>query len=237
MLFGSGRRLLVSTSLAVAVLLAALGNARAEFSLTLHETGYADQTVTFSGSPGSSVPALLGFGGSFGGFAVVVEIASSNSNVPGATPTLTINNLLIGGTTGVTQTLQITVKDTGFTFPSGTSTADLKSQLSVTALPWASSVTYQSFLNTSSGSLLSLGGVGGTSATNSVSATSGTFTLESVTSITITGAGLVQTTGITQASATGGPPVVVPEPGTMAAACSVLPFLGAGLWWRRKTKA
>jgi len=237
MLFGSGRRLLVATSLAVVALLASLGDARAEFSLTLHEAGYTDQTVTFFGSPGSSVPALLGFGGSFGGFAVVVEISTSNSNIPGATPTLTLSNLQIGGRAGVTQSLQITVKDTGFSLPSGTTTADLKSQLAVTALPGQSTVTYQSFLNSSSGTLLTLNSVNGTSATDSVSVPSGTFTLESVTTITLTGAGLIQTSGITTATGTGGPPVVVPEPGTMAAACSVLPFLGAGLWWRRKTKA
>jgi hypothetical protein len=237
--FGSARKLLVSTSLAVVALLASLGNARAEYKLTLHESGYSDKTVTFSGPPTPGVPTVLGFGGSFGGFAVVVEVSSSNSNIPGATPTLTISNLQIGGHAGVTQTLQITVSDDNFKLPNGTTTADLKSQLGATLLPSQSAVTYQSFLNGSAGQQLSLSSVGGNSGTDSVSVPSGTFTLKSVTTITITGAGVVQTSGITTATATssGGPSVVAPEPGTMAAACSVLPFLGAGLWWRRKSRA
>jgi hypothetical protein len=223
--------LALSLASALALVLGAGRTAHATFTLTLSEAGYADQTITFN--PSTGVPGqaeVIDYAGSFGGFQIVVEVASSNSNLPDQTPTLTLNNLQLTGANGVTQTLQITVADTGFSTQStGPGPVDLRSQVSDTQLPTGNEITYQSFLNGVGGDSLSLSSAGGAQGDSTIVAPTNPFTLESITTITVHGASYVQTTGITE--------VLAPSPSTLgAAAVSAVPLLGLGLWRRRARK-
>jgi hypothetical protein len=227
---GSCRRLATCAVLTVAALLTSLGTARADYTLTLHEAGYTDQTISYSGSALPGQPAYINYVGGFGGFAIVVEVSTSTSNLPNSLPTLTINNLELSTTAGSPQTLQITVQDTGFSNQSvGTGPVSLISQLSTTQVPTGSGVTYQSFLNGNAGNQLSLNSVGGAQDTTLLTSVTNPFTLKSVTTVTVSGMGVIQTSGITLVQA--------PEPATMGAAFSMVPVLAAGLWWKRRKQA
>jgi hypothetical protein len=222
--------------------------ARADFSLTLSEAGYSDQTITFAPGPDNPQPGtaqVLIFQGDFGGFTYLLEAATSNSNLADQAPSLSLTNLQLSTNDQTAQTLTITVQDTGFSTSSlqGANSVDLVSQFTITTLPTDSSATFQSFLGNTAGQVLSpvTTDAAGVVTSTSTPAPSGMFTLKNVTTITMKGAGLVQTQGNTQVVApptTGGnPQVLAPEPGTMGAVFSALPLLvGLGLWRRRSQR-
>lgn len=234
-------RLVALCALTVAIVLGPGGAAaRATFTLTLHEDGVTDQTIIFALSHGdrsSDAPQMIHYSDSFGGFNLVVEVATSNSNIPGATPTLTLNNVQFTNASQAAQTLQLTVTDTGFTTQSiGTGSVDLHSQISDIQFPLGSSVTFQSFLNGTAGNQVSLNGPGVAEEHTTIAAPGNPFTLQNVTTVTVAGASLVQMIGSTEVAAAPGngpPQVLAPEPSTLGAAISGLPVLGLGLWYRR----
>jgi len=211
-------------------LLGAPTQADAAFTLTITD-GTNTVNITDNGSGDlSSNSGRIVFDGTVGLFDIQTSIGTSNAPGTATLAQLTINNLSISsaGFTG-TQTLTITLQDTGFTSPTGK--AGLESQVSTTQLPANTTVTYQSFLDSFTGTQLSLNTVGGTRINEDVTISSTPYTLKSVTSYTITGQGAnttltVQTTGLTA--------VAVPGPAGLALALVGIPVAGFGYWRRRQ---
>jgi len=232
MTVGIGRRIALLTILAGLAMLASPLPAHAAFTLTLHQTGFTDVTVTDNGAGDTSntTSGLITFSGMFGTFTIQADIASSNSASGTQPAVLTINQLSIAGTSAATASnpLVITVQDTLFTAPPP-GPGVMSSQLSLTALTPAGGVTFQSFLNGTGGTLLSLSTApSGTSASNAVTISTQPYTLANVTTVTLAANGLIQSTGTTA--------VVLPEPGTLAMTLAALPVLGFS-FWRRRAKA
>jgi len=100
--------------------------------------------------------------GAVGDFSANLSFATSNSAGGGLPAQITSNDTSItsAGFTG-SRTLILTVLDDGFTAP-GLGPATLGSQLSTTQLPANTNVTFQSFLDATAGSVLSLNTVAGT---------------------------------------------------------------------------
>jgi len=222
------RKLLPAVAaLAVAVLLGTSYPARAAFSLTLHETGFADQTITDNGAGdlSSATGGVITFAGTYGTFDIQISVGTSNS-ASGAQPAqLTINNTSITSTSG--GSLTVTLTDTGFTAP-GTGNAFLDTQLSTTQLPLGSTVTSHSEVNGTAGGDVALNTVSGGLREDIVAIGTTPYTLSNVTTFNLAGAGTLQFTGITTATA-------VPAPAGVVLALTGLPVLGLG-WLRRRRK-
>jgi hypothetical protein len=179
---------------------------------------------------------LIGYLGSVGDFTIQCSVGTSNSATNTDPAQLTINNLSIssGFAAGTTHTLTITLQDTGFTAPAVGQQAAMTSQLSTTAIPTGTGVTFQSFLNGTGGTLLNLTTApNGVSASDVVQIPSDPYTLANVTKYTVQGQGLgnmltIQTTGITT--------VATPAPPGAVLALTGLPFLGLGYWLRRRKR-
>jgi len=218
--------------LAAAVLIGAatLGaptQAHAAFTLTLHETGFSDVTITDNGVGDASLATgVISFSGSFGDFNVQVTTGSSNSTSGTQPAQLTINSLSITGASS--SSLRLTLTDTGFTAPSS-GLAGVRNQLSSTQIPQGTTVTYQSTVAGTATPQLSLNGVGGVVGFASVNIGATPYTITSVTNLTLGAAGTVQMTGITQ--------VAVPAPAGVVLALTAVPFLGLGSWLRRRKQA
>jgi hypothetical protein len=231
--------------LAGAAILAAPAPARAAFQMTLTEvnvntgTTIASTTVVDNGSGDqSSMSGVIGFLGSLGDFNIQLSVGTSNSQYGVQPAQLTINNVSIdsnGIALGQTRQVIITLQDTGFTAPDP-GHAVMTSQLSTTQLPTGSNVTFQSFLNSSAGTQLSLATVGGAAVDDQVTIGSSPYTLKDVTTYTIQGQGTGFGKGITVQS-TGLTSVVAPAPGGAVLALAGVPFLGLGCWLRRRKKA
>lgn len=215
------RKLLPAVAaLAVAVLLGTSYPAQAAFTLTFHEAGFADQTVTDVGGTG-----VISYNGSFGTFRIQGNFATSNS-ADGVQPAqLTIANTSISSTGG--GTLTVTLADTGFTAP-GTGSAFLDTQLSTTQLPANSTVTSHSAVNGTAGGNVQLTTVGGGLREDIANIGTNPYTLSNVTTFVLNSNGTVQFTGITTATA-------VPAPAGVVLALTGLPVLGLG-WLRRRRK-
>jgi len=224
-----------------AVTLGAPSRADAGFKLTISDGSNSvqvDDNVVYGIPPAGFANDLdpaagqVIFSGVIGVFNI--NITTGTSNAPG-TPTLaqlTINNTSItsAGFTG-SKTLTFTLEDTGFTAPTG-SGLFLISQLANTQLPSGSTVGYQSFLNGTGGTALSLNTVGGASASNAVSISTTPYTLKTVATVTVTGTGGAQTVQFNGLTA-----VVVPAPASLLLALSAVPALGLGRLFRRKKAA
>jgi len=215
--------------IAGAVLLGAPPSARADITLVLHETGFPDQTFTVSSGPlGGTTGAQT-----IGQYQVTV---SANSSAPGINPAqggslLTQNTLTVTALGTPTADLVITASDNTFNNfnPGGTST--VKNSLSTTEID-AGTVTAVGFVNTTGNATGAVSLTGPTlsgSPANSASLALGggaTFTLGSIATIH----NLVGTANITVTEVA----TAVPEPGSLVAALTALPFLGIGAWVRRR---
>jgi hypothetical protein len=227
---------LVVAALVGAAILGAPSRADAGFTLTLSD-GTTTKTVTDGGAGDlDTTSGQIIFSGSIGSFNIDLSVGTSNSESGAIPAQLTINNTTISslGFTGTKQ-LTITLADTNFSAPAAGWTSILSSQLSTTQVPTNSAVTFQSFINGTGGSLLSLSNVGGVTGADQMTIPSDPYTLANVTTYTVVGQGLgtsvtVQTTGLTQVTP-------VPAPSGVVLALTALPCLGVGGWLRRFTRA
>jgi hypothetical protein len=218
------KSLLLTVALVGIVMLGAPTQAHATFTLRL-QSGANDLTVTDNDSNDLSVASgVITFGGSFGSFFVQVTTGSSNSASATEPAQITINNLSITGASSSTLTLTLT--DTSFVVPPP-GPALMQSQLSTTQIPQGTTVTYQSFVHGSPGTLLSLNSVDGDVVFDLMTVPSTPYTLSSISTFALGAAGTVQTTGITQLSA-------VPAPAGLVIALTGMPVLGVGTWLRRR---
>jgi len=232
-----------------AAILGAPAQAWAAFTLTLTDFNnntssvVATTTITDNG-PGDSDPLTgrISFNGALGTeFLVQGDFATSNSANNVQPARLTINNTTITSLDNVglavsqMRTITVTVSDDGFTAP-GIGPAGMESRLSSTDLPNTAQVTFQSFVNGTGGTLLTLNNVSaaGVRASDQVNIGTSPYTLSSVTTYTVQGQGL--TTALTLQS-TGITAVAVPAPAGLVLALTGLPFAGLGCWLRRRRKA
>lgn len=215
--------------------------AQAKFTLTLSQGNLkplvvADATTT-SASGGDTTTSASGgdldlragvivYSGSYGGFGIQLSMSTSNSGQAVLPAILTINNTSISSTTG--GTLTVTVEDDHFTVPLSGRPVDLQSQLSTTQLPTGSQITLTSYLDGNPGTPILLTTVGGSLVSDSVTIGSNPYTLRSVTTFTLSGAGMVQFTGNTA--------VALPEPGTLVMGLLAVPLLGVGYRLRRRPR-
>jgi len=215
--------------------------AQASFTLTISD-GTNSVTVNDNNSPAGSSSGATGlpldldgqsgsiiYSGSVGVFNI--NITTGTSNAPG-TPSLaqlTINNTSItsAGFLG-TKTLTFTLADDGFTSPTGNNLL-LQSQVSTTQLPANTNVTYQSYVDLTPGTPLSLNTVGGAIGFDSVNVTNTSFTLTSVTTFTLNGTGAMETVQFTGLTA-----LAVPGPAGAVLALVGIPSMGIGCWLRRR---
>lgn len=227
------RKLLVVAAVAAAAgLLGGPSAARANITVVVHETGFADQTFTLpSGGPGTTGPQTIGQ------YSFQVN---TNDSAPGINPAqggavLTQNTLSVTATTAPTADLVITVSDNTFTnfLPGAAST--VKNSLSTTEID-AGTVSAFGFVNTQANATPSVSLTGPTlsgSASSSAGLPLGagaTFTLGSVATIHNLGAGATDNITVTELAA-------VPAPASLVAAFTGLPLLGIGSWLRRRKQA
>ena len=215
--------------LAGAVILGMPPPAPADFTLTLHEQGYSDLVIHDNGAGDlSTANGVIIFGGTFGTFSITAEIGSSNSATATAPAVLTINQLAIQSNDAGTGKLTITLTDTGFSAPNP-GPALMQSQLSTTAMTGTGSVSFQSFLDGTGGTKLTLNTApGGKNATDAVTIGGSPYTLSNVTTVTLSAGGTMQSTGITT--------VATPAPTGVELAVTGLPLLGVGLWLHRRRR-
>jgi hypothetical protein len=218
-----GKRLAILVVLAGAALLVSPPSAHAAFTLTLHETGFADQVFTPNAGPGAIVIATT-----IGHFTFQADIATSNSPGSVSPAVLSLSQTSITTTGG--GTLTITVNDTGFTAP-GTGLATVTTQLSTTSLTAGGSVSILSRVNgTQVGPTLTLGtAAAGTMGSGNINIGTPPFTLTNVTTVTLTAGGMLQSTGNTTVAP-------VPEPATLFMAFAAVPIFGLGYWRQRRRK-
>lgn len=220
---------LLRSTLLSALLLGGPAAADAAFTLRLHQNGYTDAVVTDNVSgDGSSAVGVISFSGSFGDFQIQVTIGSSNSQAEKTPAQLSIISMSITSWDGVvvpSAPLVLTLQDDGFKVPAPGPVL-MTSQLSTTQAPQGTNVSFQSFLDSSGGTTLSLNGVGGTSVVDPVNIGTTPYTLTNVTTITMTNGGTVNTTGITY--------VATPAPSSAMLALASLPALGCFSWLRRR---
>jgi hypothetical protein len=206
--------------LAGAMVLGTGSTARATVSLTLHEAGYTDVTVT---GVGAAV-----YSGAFGDFTVSIDSGISLGSTPSLALLSTTTNST-RNTAASTETLTVSVTDT-YLVPA-TPTLILTSSLSSTLNP--GTLAFQSSLNTILTTTVSLVDVIGVVTAPNVLVSGYTipYTLDNTTTITL-GAGLTSnSTGTTQA-------IPSPEPATLASLVfTALPLAGLAFWRRRKARA
>ena len=211
------KRLLLAASLAALVNLGSAGSAQASVSLTLHEAGFTDVTV-------NNGTNFVVFAGTFGNFTLSLDTGISAVSANDARLSTTTNSTR--DTVGGAKTLTITVSD-NFAQPNAPST--LTSNLSSTLIS-GGSVSFQSFLNATSTTKVTLTTAPGTASSPPVSVlgTSAPFTLSNVTTITLGALGSANSTGTTDALA------AVPEPASIVALLSAVPIIGIGAMMRRR---
>lgn len=221
-------RLLASASLAVCAMSAGGQAAKANITLTLHETGFADATVT-----GTSFAT---FSGTFGDFLVTLDTGSSVGSTPTDAKILTTTNSVTNvSTLNTPAVLEITVTQT-FSAPA-TPVLKLTSSLSTTEIDAGDSIAFQSFLTSGGGggnsTKVTLTGPTAFASTASPSTAITTFTtpytLKNVTTITMAAGNSSNSTGRTDVLAT-------PEPATMASAVIGLGLFGGLGYLRRRSR-
>ncbi len=211
--------------------------AQATFKLTVAEVGGPSYTIVDNGAGdiNSNVGQIMYFG-SVGDFTIQMDIGSSNSAAGVQPAQLNINSSSItsSGFSG-DRTLMITLEDDGFTAPEAGQQAGMVSQLSAIGLPTNVGVTFQSFINGSAGTLLSLDStVSATSHADTVIIPGSPYQLTNVTTLTVHGTGTGNWLNISTAGLTS---VAVPTPPGAVLALAGLPFAGFGCWLRRRKKA
>jgi len=219
--------------LAVAVALTAAAPARAGFTLTLEESGFSPQSFNLTSGQLNTVGPVT-----IGDYQVTV---TARDSAPGLDPVfggalVSQNTFTVTSNGPGTAPLQITVQDDTFSSSnySGVSNVSLQNSLSTTLLS-SGTVTAHGFLNGGVTDDISLTGptLSGNVANSKLVPGPGgsTFTLGNFASVAFTG------TGTQQANFTVTTLAPVPEPATMMAAFTALPFLGLGAWLRRRKLA
>ena len=216
---------------------AGVGRAGAALTLTLSEPGYTSMTVTDAANTGA-----LSFFGSFGDFQTnfIAGLSNKLSSPTPAAATLQIQSIDVKNlsTGGTKDTLTLTLSDDGYTFPAATGSAlSLDSAFggSLSNATAGDSATFQSFVlspSTTTGVQTYTSAAtdpGTTSFSRNVTPVTfirpAAFTLENVTTISLSGASeQANLSGTTTAS------TAVPEPASAAAAAVV----GLGLLGRRR---
>jgi len=222
---------LAATVLVGVAMLALASPARANITITLHETGFTDQTFTLaSGTLGSVGPTTIGN--------YTVSVTASDS-APGIDSTfggaLLSQNTFSVAASAATNNLQITVSDDTFdSAPFGTGTAVTVQNSLSTTLIGNGTVTANGFLI--GGSTLTTTNISLTGPTfsgsvsnaisGSVAPLGSTFTLGNFADVHFTN-------GTGQANFTVTTVAPLPEPSMMAAALTGLP-VGMGVWMRRR---
>jgi len=223
---------LVVAALACVATLGLASPARAGFTVTLHETGFADQTINLTSGTINDTGNV-----NFGDYKVNI---SAFDSAPGISTLfggalVSQNTFTVTTITPAGADLQITVQDDTFASgPYGTgSGVTVSNSLSTTAIS-DGVVTAHGFmigastLTTTDISLTgpTLSGSVANSASGSVAPLGSTFTLGNMSNVHFTG-------GNGQANFTVTTVAPVPEPATLLAAFTGLP-LGLGVWMRRR---
>jgi len=221
----------------VGVAMLALGSpARAGFTITLQETGFADQTINLTSGQLTDTGNI-----NFGDYKVDI---SAFDSAPGISPffggaLVSQNTFTVTTLTPAGAALVITVKDDTFSstpYAPGTSLT-VTNSLSTTAIS-NGTVTANGFLiggstlTTSNISLTgpTLSGSVSSSVSGNASPLGSTFTLGNKSTVSfVNGLGTANFTVTTLA------PVAVPEPSSVAVVLTGLP-LGIGAWMRRRRK-
>jgi len=222
-----GKMVPILAVLVAAVLLGAPSKAHATFEITVAE-GAQSVTDVYTGA---SLPTeQIIFNQAVGNFNVNVDVAASNSASDTEPALLTINSLAISFASGPVQTLTITIWDDGFMAPSVGVQSTMTSQLSTTQLPTGALLTFQSFINGTGGTPLSLSNVGGVSTNDTVIIPSSMYTLEEVLTISTPPMSdpWIQATGLTS--------VASPAPPGIVVALTGVPFLALGWLLRRRMR-
>jgi len=175
-------------ALAAAALVGSASTAKAAFTLRLHQTGFTDVVVTDNNIVSGDVNPATGqisYVFAFGTFTGNIISTMSNSADAVDPAHLSSTTLNVTGVAG--STLVVTVEDTGFTVPAP-GPAFMLSEISDTQSPLSNAtITYQSFLNGTGGTVLTLTGVAGDVKINdNVTIGTNPYTLKSVTSISLT---------------------------------------------------
>jgi hypothetical protein len=194
--------------LAVAAALAIAGPARASYTVTLSESGFADQTFTISagGGSGTTGPQTIGQYS----ITVTTNDSAPGQNVAQGGSLLTQNSLVVTATSAPTADLVITVQDTTFTNFGGPSL--VKNSLSTTEID-AGTVSAFTYVNTTGNATPSVSLTGPTlsdKAANSLVLGLGagaTFTLGNQTTIHNLGSGATDNITVTSVAQTTAVPV------------------------------
>jgi hypothetical protein len=216
--------------LVAAAILGAPAQSQAAFTLTLQQTGFTDVVVTDNvGDDVNPIAGQITYVKTFGTWTTNINAASSNSSLAVDPAHLQGTNLNVTGTAG--STLAVILEDTAFTVPP-LGPATMLSELSNTQTPLGNAdLTYQSFINGVGGTVLVQNGVAGSVKTGDpVIIPTSPYTIKSVITIALAGAGSVNTTGITEVTA-------VPAPAGVVLALAGMPCLAVASWLRRRKKA
>jgi hypothetical protein len=220
-------------------LLCFTGQARADLELVLKETGFADQSFTFSGNLGS--PGLVV---NFGDFTIqFLSIKSNSPGTSGLADTRTAS-LSVVNNNGTTQTLTVVASGNDFTQPSGSNLA-LTDKVSGTVNSGGIVTAFEQGFASNTNALLDTSGssTGGSTSTGTAtfgSSSSGTFTplgkysLTSQLQFTVSGNGELGFSVEEDVSPGAGPGGgVVPEPSGLAlVGFGVLGLAGVGAYRR-----
>jgi len=229
------KKFITCAVLVVAALVCSASTARATYMITFHETGFADKTFTFGVAAmpdkvdaSTATTNVISVNTSFGDFVIQGNFATSNAKSGLDPAVLTVTDASFRNGAAGSKTLTVTVSDNTFTAPA-VSPVLMSSQLSTTSLTNAGdSAQFQSFLNGSGGTILSLGtapsGAGPTTDIKTKGA--GAYTLSNVTTLNISANGLIQSTATTT--------VTTPVPAGLVLALSGMPILSLGYWLRRR---
>jgi hypothetical protein len=231
----------VIVGLAVAVTLAATAPARAEIVIDYS----LDGGTTILQAASSSTNTVT-FSGALGGYTIGVSAGVTNA---GGTPTLAFvnstNNTIMGSnTSNPNDGLILYVSADGFTSPGSPPPALLSTGSSANTAPNSSAVTvtYAGYVGTSLlDNSVAVVGPGTYTAPGNAGSGSGTdlstlfnapssYTLTDVLSISAGSVNIAGLNGNVDVTPT-------PEPATMMAAFTALPFLGIGTWLRRRKQA
>jgi hypothetical protein len=210
--------------------------ARAGFTLTL-TNGSSTTSYTFGGAAvagftqsSSGGFESIGFNGTIGNYVLEISSTLSNSGTGSLPATISVNaqNAIVSGTGA--QTLVITASDSGFTVPPAGLAAMTTGVSSTYIFQGSESVTDQSTLASTAGTLLTLnaGDSAVSPVTNLVTIPTSPYTLSNTLTINGTGGdGNIEGQGETSVN-------TVPVPASMILVLSGAPALGLGYWLRRR---
>jgi hypothetical protein len=225
-MFRLAKRLPAAMGLAVAVSLTAATSARADLEITLQEG---------SSNPVILTNAVIGqqYTGTVGDYTYSITVQASGPGIGGSNsggvPLEQINAVITTSSLAAND-LVITVTDSDFTNTAPGTSSEYSTTLQTTSLADGSSVSAFGFVNSTSNATptVSSSGLSSTSAADLYVGTGSTLTLGN--QVTVTGLNGTDTITVTTVDP-------VPEPASMMAAFTAVPFLGLGAWLRRRNQA